>query len=200
MTTLVRLEPEPRYERTPRGVRSLVRLAEVLLWITGIGLLGWCGFAYFGAVSYQRNEERVLARMRQENHASESPWPRAGVPGERSGAGLGPGAETKPGDPGLVGRIEIPRIGLAAIIREGVDERTLARAVGHVPEAALPGESGNVCLAAHRDTFFRLLEGVRKGDAIRITTPRATLKMRWRAPPSWSRTPCRSWTGRGKRL
>ncbi len=176
MATLVRLEPEPRCERTPRRVRSLVRLAEILLWITAIGLLGWCGFAYYGAVSYQRSGERALAQIRAENRSPESPWPQTGAPGARSGASLGPVADTKTVDPGLVGRIEIPRLGLAAIIREGVDDRTLARAVGHVPETALPGQNGNVCLAAHRDTFFRLLAGVRKGDAIRITTPRATFE------------------------
>jgi sortase A len=80
------------------------------------------------------------------------------------------GAVPGPGE-GLVGRLEIPSLGLSAIIAEGADGRTLGRAVGHLPETALPGASGNTVLAGHRDTFFRSLGGVRLGDTIRVTTP-----------------------------
>lgn len=71
----------------------------------------------------------------------------------------------------LVGRIEIPRLGLKAIVAEGVSAGTLRRAVGHLPGTALPGGDGNVVLAAHRDTFFRPLKDVREGDDIELTTP-----------------------------
>jgi len=70
----------------------------------------------------------------------------------------------------IVGRIEIPRIGLKSMILEGVSQRTLALAVGHVPGTALPGEPGNVGIAGHRDTFFRSLRGVQNGDTILLTT------------------------------
>lgn len=70
----------------------------------------------------------------------------------------------------IVGRIEIPRIGLKTMILEGVSQRTLALAVGHVPGTALPGGAGNVGIAGHRDTFFRGLRGVQPGDAIVLTT------------------------------
>jgi LPXTG-site transpeptidase (sortase) family protein len=71
----------------------------------------------------------------------------------------------------VVGRVEIPRLKIAAVVRSGVDDKTLKRAVGHVPSTALPGQPGNVGLAAHRDSFFRNLSGVRNGDTIRIVTP-----------------------------
>ena len=137
-------------------------------------MLGWCAVAYVGARSHQRIDERALAELRQENLAPESPWPRTGVPGAGKSVRGVPAAERREADPGLIGRIEIPRLGLAAIVREGTDSRTLERAVGHVSGTALPGGNGNVCLAAHRDTYFRPLEGVRKNDRIRITTPTAT--------------------------
>jgi sortase A len=70
----------------------------------------------------------------------------------------------------LVGRIDIPRLNLSALAREGVDTRTLRGSAGHVPGSALPGEPGNAAFAAHRDTFFRPLRGVRRGDEIAITT------------------------------
>ena len=72
---------------------------------------------------------------------------------------------------GAVGRIEIPRLGLSAPIAEGTTERTLSRAVGHAPRTSFPGERGNVGLAAHRTTHFKKLEGIAKGDWIRLRTP-----------------------------
>lgn len=75
---------------------------------------------------------------------------------------------------GVIGRIEIPRLKISAIIAEGVDTPTLKRAVGHIPSTRLPGEVGNVGLAAHRDGFFRGLGEVRKKDLIRIVTPQGT--------------------------
>src|SRR5208337_2885182 len=69
-----------------------------------------------------------------------------------------------------LGRIEISSIGLAAMIMEGVDGRTLRHAVGHIPGTPLPGQQGNVALAGHRDTFFRGLRNVHKGDDITLTT------------------------------
>jgi len=74
-------------------------------------------------------------------------------------------------DPGaLVGRIEIPRLGLDAVVAEGIDRGTLRRAVGHMPKTTLPGAPGRTVLAAHRDTFFRPLEMVQPGDVVRMTT------------------------------
>jgi len=70
----------------------------------------------------------------------------------------------------LVGRIDVPRLRLSAMAREGIDTGTLRGSAGHVPGSALPGERGNAAFAAHRDTFFRPLQGIRKGDAIAVTT------------------------------
>lgn len=71
-------------------------------------------------------------------------------------------------DPRLIGRLEGP--GLSVLIREGVDEDTLRKAAGHLPESALPGEPGNFVLLGHRDTFFRGLRNLQRGDSIRVAT------------------------------
>jgi len=80
-----------------------------------------------------------------------------------------PAARTQ-ADPLVLGRIEIPRVGVKAIVREGNDETTLAVAVGHISGTARPGERGNMALAAHRDSFFRSLRHIRLEDTIRIVT------------------------------
>jgi sortase A len=85
----------------------------------------------------------------------------------------GGGVENVPVAPatrGALGRIEIARIGVAAMILEGTDERTLRSAVGHFPGTPLPGQPGNVAIAGHRDTFFRALRNVQHEDEITLTT------------------------------
>lgn len=69
------------------------------------------------------------------------------------------------------GRIEIPRLGVDALVAEGVDAATLRVAVGHVPDTAFPDELGNVALAGHRDTVFRPLRELQPGDSVTVTTP-----------------------------
>ena len=73
-------------------------------------------------------------------------------------------------DEDLVGRLEIPRIGLDVMVLNGVDPATLRRSAGLVPDTARPGKAGNVAIAAHRDTYFRPLRQVKEGDFIQITT------------------------------
>lgn len=76
-----------------------------------------------------------------------------------------------PGSRGhVLGRLEIPRLRIRAIVAEGVDSKTLARAVGHVGTTAWPGKPGNCALAGHRDTFLRGLGNIRVNDVIRIVT------------------------------
>jgi sortase A len=133
-------------------VTRLLRLLQCLLLAGGLGVLLYCGFTWFGAREFQRHEEEELDQTIQE-------------------APRQPPAVREPVR-GLIGRIESKRIGLRSMIVEGSDDRTLERAAGHLPGTALPGEDGNAVIAGHRDTFFRPLKDARRGDVIRLTTPR----------------------------
>lgn len=77
---------------------------------------------------------------------------------------------------GFVGRIEIPRIGLDAVVLADTDDRSLDLGAGHLSRTALPGEPGNVVLAGHRDSHFRKLRDIQLGDSIRVTTPLGTFE------------------------
>src|SRR5882672_7570370 len=79
-------------------------------------------------------------------------------------------------DDSLIGKVEIPKIALSVMIAEGIDSKTLRRAVGHVPGTAFPGEIGNAAIAAHRDNFFRGLGGVSSGDSIVVNTRRGVFQ------------------------
>src|SRR4030095_13251498 len=71
----------------------------------------------------------------------------------------------------LIGRVDVPRLKLSAVVAEGDDDTTLGKAVGHLPDTPLPWQRrGNVALAAHRDGLFRGLKDIRMDDEIRLVT------------------------------
>ena len=79
----------------------------------------------------------------------------------------------------IIGRVDIPRLGLSAAVAEGDDDKTLGKAVGHLPDTPLPWQRrGNVALAAHRDGLFRALEGIRLNDDVRMFTSRGEFHYR----------------------
>jgi LPXTG-site transpeptidase (sortase) family protein len=86
----------------------------------------------------------------------------------------GPAAE----EGAVLGRIEIPRLGVSALLLEGVEPETLRHGAGHIPETALPAQHGNVGVAAHRDSYFRRLQDVAPGDTVRLTTLEGTFDYR----------------------
>lgn len=70
----------------------------------------------------------------------------------------------------IVGRLEIPRLHVSVVVREGAGPNILAVAAGHIEGTNLPGFSGNMGIAAHRDTFFGPLREIRLNDLITVKT------------------------------
>jgi sortase A len=75
---------------------------------------------------------------------------------------------------GVLGRMEIPRIGMSVMVLQGTASKTLRLGVGHIDGTSLPGESGNIGIAGHRDTFFRGLKDVHRDDEILLQTASGT--------------------------
>jgi sortase A len=140
-----------------------IRLPEVVLALAGVLLLGTWAKTEAESRIWQMTAERQLRAIE-----------RAGSFQDESAAGARAAARAR----GIVGRIQVPRLALAAAVGEGTGRRTLSRAVGHLRSSALPGESGNVVLAGHRDTHFRKLRKIRRNDLIRVTTPDGTFRYR----------------------
>jgi sortase A len=99
--------------------------------------------------------------------AAPSPIARVSLPNDETSQ---PGTAT--GE--VVGRIDIARVNLSVIILEGTQGKTLRRGAGHIGGTAGLGQTGNVGIAGHRDTFFRPLREVRRDDLIKLTTIAAT--------------------------
>jgi sortase A len=66
--------------------------------------------------------------------------------------------------------LRIPKIRLEVPVLNGTDELTLNRGVGRIAGTAVPGQSGNVGIAGHRDGFFRGLKSIIPGDLIELST------------------------------
>ena len=158
----------------PMRNHPYIRWSRYLFFAVGILALGYVGFVLLDARLFQADQSR---RFQEEFKEIKPP-----IVGDSSLDGssiaLRPAAAdvrvervdmARTGGTPL-GQIEIRKIGLAAIILEGTDARTLRRAVGHIPGTPLPGQQGNVVITGHRDTFFRPLLNIRKDDEIRLTT------------------------------
>jgi sortase A len=118
----------------------------------GILAVGYAGFVFASSRAYQAVE------MRKFKEAGRLTEPHLLADGD------------------VLGEIEVPRLGLDAIVVQGDSPATLKRAVGHLSQSALPGEWGNVALAGHRDTFFRPLRDIRLGDTITFKTQERTFE------------------------
>ena len=141
-----------------RGNR-LLRWVAYLLVIAGGCALGWCLAMVADGYIAQR-----MAREQLESRTA-PPASSAKPPALRAPSGLA----LEPGTP--LAELSIPRIGLSLVVMEGSDEHTLRKGLGHIEDTSLPGESGNVAIAGHRDSFFRPLLNIQVGDDIILDTP-----------------------------
>lgn len=136
----------PIASRPRKSSALLLRAAYYLFLAGGICGLGYAAYVVVDAQAYQAIEKSRFEKMRP------AQGPRVLSEGD------------------VIGEMEIPRLALETILVQGESPKILRRAVGHLPETALPGEPGDVTLAGHRDSFFRPLRNVQAGDAITIKT------------------------------
>jgi sortase A len=163
--------------------RSPLRWIERALLLVAVLCLGYWGYAWLDSAYVQYHDNQILDAAPDSNTAASSTLAASQttaqdgtaasgtdpLTGFQSPAGGGP-AQPAANEGSLVGRVEIPRLGVSAIVLEGVEATTLRRGVGHIPDTPLPGSAGNVGLAAHRDSFFRALKDIRKNDIIKVKT------------------------------
>jgi sortase A len=144
-----------------RRISLMLRAFYRVTFIAGLCLVLWPCFVmaesrwvqYVGAwqlAAAARDQQETIVPPKPSGSASRSPLQRGRV----------------------LGQFEVPRLKLSYVLLEGTDNRTLDKSIGHVEGTGLPGESGNISIAGHRNTHFRKLEWIRRGDEIVITSPR----------------------------
>lgn len=137
----------------------VLRFAQRLFLWFGVAALAYAGGAAAYAGIYQRRQSWKFEQEVAAPKVIKTPIVEEAV-------------DLREGD--LVGKLEVPRVGISVMVLHGIDENTLIVGAGHVPGTPLPGAEGNVAIAAHRDTFFRKLEGILPGDSIQVATVRRT--------------------------
>lgn len=73
-----------------------------------------------------------------------------------------------------MGTLFIPKIQAKLPIFHGTNEDELEKGVGHFKDSVLPGEKDNSVLSGHRDTVFRSLGKVGRGDKLIVETAAGT--------------------------
>jgi sortase A len=141
------------------GPRFRRKVLSPLLLLLGSALLVYVASEYFSM--YQEQKDLTEKWQLQALEA-------AAAPHTESAAAV-PATEKLPAPvhDALV-RVVIPRISLDAIVVEGVTKEQLAKGPGHMTETPTPGEPGNSVITAHRDTFFRHIVELEKGDDVLI--------------------------------
>ena len=127
--------------RSPRKVLSMVLL------LLGVSLLGYVGSEYWGMYRTQKQLE---------------------VQWEQQAATVRTPGQPRLAAHDLLTRVSIPKISLDAIVIEGVSRKQLSVGPGHMKDTAFPGAAGNAVITGHRDTFFRHIYELQKGDDILV--------------------------------
>jgi sortase A len=140
-------------KKVPTRTQRFLRWVQRLLFLTGTLALGYVGFTLLDASFYQVSAKRSLETEIQAEKENKVTQPKTTV---------------KKGD--VLGRMDIPRLGVSVAVLQGTNSHTLRLGAGHIESTPLPGEAGNIGIAGHRDTFFRELKDIRKVDEIQLQT------------------------------
>ena len=136
---------DPREFARPTNLRALLPYGLIC---AGLALLIYVASQY--ALMYR--DQRDLSKQ----------W------AQQSSTSAGPATNAANSAPNSLVRITIPKINLDAIVVEGTSAKELLRGPGHIRSSAYPGDDGNVVISAHRDTFFRHIVELSKGDQIQL--------------------------------
>jgi sortase A len=142
---------------------------RVLSLIAGVSCLSIFGYSYWASEQYQEQASVEFDKSVREQAATAPHAPTARAASRVESRAVS-------ADSSSLGRLEIPRLHLTTMVRQGVDAGALRLAVGHVPETAMPGQPGNVALAGHRDTLFRKLRDLQIQDEITFSTVGGTFR------------------------
>jgi sortase A len=87
---------------------------------------------------------------------------------DRSLATLRPHKPWPWADMAPIARVSVRRLGIDRIVLDGGSGQAMAFGPTLLPSGAGIGRRGTIVLAAHRDTHFRFLEHLRRGDLIEL--------------------------------
>ena len=142
----------------------LLKLLERTCLLVGLALIGAAAFAQIDARAHRQVALDEFERIRDQ---VASPEEQTDWSEKRKAEYL----ESLRQDAGTtLAVLRIPSRNIEVPVLDSTDDLALNRGAGHIEGTALPGETGNVAIAAHRDGFFRGLKDIQVGDEIELTT------------------------------
>src|SRR5262249_22726214 len=136
------------------GLDNMRRHLSTLLIAAGLLLMAWPVVTWAYGVYWQDRMARDWSHVARKETAPRVP----------------DAATPEPQAPPLA-RLRIERIGLDAIVVEGINAVSLRRGPAHLSDTGMPGESRNCAIASHRDSWFRRLPELEPGDVAELDTP-----------------------------
>ena len=161
---LIRLAETVEFDRRVNTM-SIRKVVAGLLIIAGIAIMA---VPFFWHTTGERNTDKLINQFEQtlEDDSDEE----TDVEKEQTSISKEDEAILKEG--GVIGIIEIPSIDIRYPVMEGTGADVLNAGIGHIPETAGIGESGNCVLCGHNGsrygTFFTPLNQISIGDDVTI--------------------------------
>jgi sortase A len=167
----------------------IIRAVEVVLGILGLVLTG----LYAGAMLDRYANSRVALGEFQAEMAPTSAESQGAVLSKDAQAPQATAADSNQGYAGRIVAVEnfldvkataaiavlqIPKLHLAVPVFKDTKKLSLNRGVGWIEGTAAPTQEGNMGIAGHRDTFFRGLRHLERGDEILLVTREGTESFR----------------------
>ncbi len=134
-------------------MRILFKFISIVLLVSGLMLIGFSCYK-LSYIKFQEknflNEAIAVVNAQEDHYADPSEIQNSFSQGN------------------AVGILQIPKLDKKLPIIEGTEEEELEKGVGHYPDTKLPGEGDRIFLAGHRDTVFKSMGEIEKGDLLTI--------------------------------
>ena len=159
------------------SLKAVKNTVGVLLVAAGVGCMG---YALYAKYSVEQKKDELVAQYEDyinwvndseldveqiEQSISEQPMPE--TVDEK-------GLQSMQIPNGILGIMEIEKIGLVVTLAEGTDNKSITLSVGHFPKTAMPGQVGNFAVVGHRSyrygAYFNRLDELESGDIVRVKT------------------------------
>ena len=161
---------DTRFSEGHQVRRNVQIIGWTLIW-SGIFIFGYLGWQLYGT-------DLVNARVQAEAMTTlERRIATAGAPEveevEEEGVVVERVLEDAPREGVGFAMLRVPKVGLEAVVFEGVTTPTLAHGPGHMPGTPLPGQPGNAVISGHRTTHgrpFHDFDQLVAGDRVEVET------------------------------
>jgi sortase A len=131
---------------------------SILLIVIGLGLITYTIYDYLPQFLIGSYNREAVKEALEEKKESKNPVQK------------GPLYPTRPKTGEEFGKLIIPKLHAVLPVIEGTDPDELKKGAGHYSGSVLPGEDDNSVISGHRDTVFRSVGQLKKGDTLIVTT------------------------------